>query len=104
MTINTEMTVRVASITQAADKVKRFRFERADGQPMPIFSGGAHVVVSMRDGQVGQLEDSVNELRTQLGHLTHELAHRDARIAQLDQALGDLQRALDEQRAFQRAA
>ncbi len=52
MTINTEMKVRVAKITQVADKVKRFRFERADGQPMPIFSGGAHVIVSMRDGQV----------------------------------------------------
>ncbi len=50
MTINTEMKVRVAKITQVADKVKRFRFERADGQPMPIFSGGAHVIVSMRDG------------------------------------------------------
>ena len=52
MTINTEMTVRVAAITQVADKVKRFRFERVDGQPMPIFSGGAHVVVGMRDGKV----------------------------------------------------
>ncbi len=52
MTINTEMQVRVAKVTQVADKVKRFRFERSDGQPMPIFSGGAHVIVSMRDGSV----------------------------------------------------
>eukprot|EP01030_Chromulinospumella_sphaerica_P021947 gene21946-21905_t len=44
------MKVRVAKIAQVADKVKRFRFERADGHPMPIFSGGAHVIVSMRDG------------------------------------------------------
>ena len=51
MTINTEMKVRVAKITQVADKVKRFRFERADGQPMPVFSGGAHVIVSMHDGK-----------------------------------------------------
>lgn len=50
MTINTDMTVRVAAITQVAEKVKRFRFERADGGPMPVFSGGAHVVVAMRDG------------------------------------------------------
>ena len=50
MTINTEMKVRVAKITRVADQVKRFRFERADGQPMPVFSGGAHVIVSMRDG------------------------------------------------------
>ena len=50
MTINTDMAVRAAAITQVADKVKRFRFERLDGQPMPVFSGGAHVIVSMRDG------------------------------------------------------
>jgi ferredoxin-NADP reductase len=52
VTINTEMQVRVARITQVADKVKRFRFERTDGQSMPIFSGGAHIIVSMRDGSV----------------------------------------------------
>ena len=52
MTLNTEMRVRVADIKQVADKVKRFRFERVDGEPMPVFSGGAHVVVAMRDGKV----------------------------------------------------
>ncbi len=52
MTINTEMSVRVAAITEVADKVKRFRFERVDGQPMPVFSGGSHVVVAMRDGSI----------------------------------------------------
>jgi ferredoxin-NADP reductase len=50
VTINTDMTVRVAAITQVAEKVKRFRFERVDGEAMPVFSGGAHVVVAMRDG------------------------------------------------------
>ena len=29
MSINTDMTVRVAAITQVAEKVKRFRLERA---------------------------------------------------------------------------
>ncbi len=52
MTINTDMTVRVTAITPVAEKVKRFRFERVDGQPMPVFSGGAHVVVAMRDGDL----------------------------------------------------
>ncbi len=52
MSINTDMTVRVAAITQVAEKVKRFRLERADGGPMPVFSGGAHVVVAMRDGDL----------------------------------------------------
>ena len=52
MTINTDMTVRVSTITQVADKVKRFRLERVDGAAMPIFSGGSHVVVAMRDGDI----------------------------------------------------
>ncbi len=50
MSIHTEMTVKVVAITQVAEKVKRFRFKRVDGKPMPVFSGGAHVVVAMRDG------------------------------------------------------
>lgn len=52
MTTNTEMRVRVAGIRQVADQVKCFRFERTDGAAMPIFSGGAHIVVGMRDGDV----------------------------------------------------
>ncbi len=52
MSINTDMAVHVAAITQVAEKVKRFRFERVDGQPMPVFSGGAHVVVAMHDGDI----------------------------------------------------
>lgn len=52
MTINTDMTVRVAAITQVADKVKRFRLEQTGGESMPIFSGGSHVVVAMRDGDI----------------------------------------------------
>ena len=52
MTINTEMSVRVAEITRVADAVKCFRFERADGEPFPVFSGGAHIVVAMRDGEI----------------------------------------------------
>lgn len=50
MTINTDMTVRVAAVTSVAERVKRFRLERIDGQPLPHFAGGAHVVVSMQDG------------------------------------------------------
>ena len=50
MSGGTEIPVRVARITPIADRVKRFRFERLDGKPMPYFSGGAHVIVSMNDG------------------------------------------------------
>ena len=52
MSINTEMAVRVTAITQVAQSVKRFRFERVDSLPLPVFSGGAHVVVVMRDGEL----------------------------------------------------
>jgi dimethylamine monooxygenase subunit B len=48
MTINTEMPCKVTAITDVAQKVKRFRFERVDGHAMPIFSGGAHVVVAFQ--------------------------------------------------------
>lgn len=53
--------------------------------------------LEMRDGQVGQLEDTVNELRTQL-------AARDARLEQLERALADLQRQPGECSQVGRAA
>ena len=49
MTIHTELPVRVTAITPVGDAVKRFRMERIDSGPMPVFSGGAHVVVTMND-------------------------------------------------------
>ncbi|MBI1217996.1 MAG: 2Fe-2S iron-sulfur cluster binding domain-containing protein [Rhodobacteraceae bacterium] len=41
--------VTVAEVTEVNDLIKRFRFVRRDGGPMPPFSGGAHVVVEMDD-------------------------------------------------------
>jgi dimethylamine monooxygenase subunit B len=52
VTINTEMPVKVTSVTKVADNVKRFRLERVDGEAMPVFSGGAHVVIAMQDGKL----------------------------------------------------
>ena len=49
MSVNADIPVRVTKVTDVTDKIKRFRFERIDGQPLPIFSGGAHIVVTMRD-------------------------------------------------------
>lgn len=48
----TDFSVRVTSVTPVAETIKRFRFERVDGEALPVFSGGAHVVVSMKDGSV----------------------------------------------------
>lgn len=45
-----EIRVRVAAIEPVAAAVKRFRLVAADGGPLPMFSGGAHVVVTMDDG------------------------------------------------------
>ncbi|WP_370868988.1 PDR/VanB family oxidoreductase [Ectorhizobium quercum] len=52
--------VRVTKITPVADTIKRFRLERADGGPLPVFSGGAHVVVSMNDN--GQMRRNAYSL------------------------------------------
>jgi dimethylamine monooxygenase subunit B len=49
VSIHTDMALRVTAVTQVADTVRRFRLERPDGGALPIFSGGAHVVVSMLD-------------------------------------------------------
>ncbi|MEJ6502738.1 MAG: PDR/VanB family oxidoreductase [Rhodobacterales bacterium] len=42
--------VTVAEITPVTDLITRFRFARRDGGPLPVFSGGAHTVVEMQDG------------------------------------------------------
>ena len=44
--------VKVAAVVPVNELVTRFRFERRDGGPMPTFSGGAHTVVEMRDGDI----------------------------------------------------
>ncbi|OHV90596.1 PDR/VanB family oxidoreductase [Mesorhizobium sp. ORS 3428] len=43
--------VKVAEVTPVNELVTRFRFVRRDGGPMPTFSGGAHTVVEMNDGE-----------------------------------------------------
>jgi ferredoxin-NADP reductase len=41
--------VRVAGVFPVADTIKRFRLERIDGEALPHFSGGAHIIVTMND-------------------------------------------------------
>jgi len=43
------ISVTVAEVLEVNPLIKRFRFVRSDGQPMPPFSGGAHIVVEMDD-------------------------------------------------------
>ncbi|QRY81838.1 oxidoreductase [Pseudomonas sp. PDNC002] len=42
--------VRVTAVEQATPQIKRFTLARADGLPMPAFTGGSHVIVKMADG------------------------------------------------------
>lgn len=45
----TEISVRVARIETVAERIKRVRLVPTDGQPLPTFSAGSHIVVTMRD-------------------------------------------------------
>lgn len=47
--------VTVTDVVEVNELVKRFRFERSDGGPLPTFSGGAHTVVEMKDDGVTRL-------------------------------------------------
>ncbi|WP_131113001.1 PDR/VanB family oxidoreductase [Lichenihabitans psoromatis] len=44
--------VTVADVVAVTPFIKRFRFEPLDPGPLPTFSGGAHVVVEMQDGDL----------------------------------------------------
>ena len=52
MRLESELSVQVTAITQVAAEIRRYRFEAVDGQPLPVFSGGSHVVVTLQDGAV----------------------------------------------------
>jgi ferredoxin-NADP reductase len=51
----TKLDVTVSDVVVVNDLVKRFHFRRGDGGPLPTFSGGAHIVVEMRDGDATRL-------------------------------------------------
>lgn len=50
MTTTQARRVRVDTLERVANRIKRFEFVPVDGLPLPIFSPGAHVIVTMRDG------------------------------------------------------
>ncbi|MGH1575988.1 PDR/VanB family oxidoreductase [Planktotalea sp.] len=47
--------VTVTEIVPVNELVTRFKFERSDGGLLPTFSGGAHTVVEMEDGDITRL-------------------------------------------------
>jgi ferredoxin-NADP reductase len=50
MTTTTSRRVRVDALERVANNIKRFEFVPIDGQPLPFFSPGSHVIVTMREG------------------------------------------------------
>ena len=50
-----KIAVKVTDVVEVNELVKRFRFERTDGELMPTFSGGAHTVVEMMDDGLPRL-------------------------------------------------
>lgn len=40
----------VTDVVTVNSLIKRFHFARADGSPLPAFSGGAHIIIEMLDG------------------------------------------------------
>ncbi|MDB2390125.1 PDR/VanB family oxidoreductase [Alphaproteobacteria bacterium] len=53
--VRNKITVKVVEKSKVNDLVTRFSFERIDGASLPSFSGGAHIVVEMKDGEVNRL-------------------------------------------------
>jgi ferredoxin-NADP reductase len=50
MTGSGELRVRVVEVATVARNIKRFRLRSVDRSPLPLFSGGSHIVVSMDHG------------------------------------------------------
>ncbi|MEX3964099.1 2Fe-2S iron-sulfur cluster-binding protein [Paraburkholderia sp. EG286B] len=51
MNARESITVDVVAVEQLTPLIKRFTLALPDGAPLPEFSGGAHVLVSMQDGE-----------------------------------------------------
>ena len=51
MNARESITVDVVAVEQLTPLIKRFTLALPDGAPLPSFSGGAHVLVSMQDGE-----------------------------------------------------
>ena len=50
-----KIAVKVTDIVPLNELVTRFKFERVDGGLLPTFSGGAHTVVEMEDGETHRM-------------------------------------------------
>ena len=46
--MSASIAVRVSEVSEVAPGIKQFSLSRPDGAPLPSYSGGSHVVVSVR--------------------------------------------------------
>ena len=51
MSINAAIDVLVSDVVEVNSLIRRFHFKRADGENLPAFSGGAHIVIEMQNGK-----------------------------------------------------
>jgi len=51
MSLHGAIDVVVSDVVAVNDLIKRFHFVRPDGEPLPAFSGGSHIVIEMHDGE-----------------------------------------------------
>ena len=52
MSLHGAIDVTVSDVVEVNELIKRFHFRRTDGESLPAFSGGSHIVIEMRDGDV----------------------------------------------------
>jgi len=50
MSLHGAIDVVVSDVVTLNELIKRFHFTRPDGQPLPAFSGGSHIIIEMQDG------------------------------------------------------
>lgn len=50
MSMHSAMDVVVTDVVTVNSMIKRFHFARPDGEDLPAFSGGAHIIIEMQDG------------------------------------------------------
>ena len=49
--MHSALDVIVTDVVDVNSMIKRFHFARPDGSPLPAFSGGAHIIIEMQDGE-----------------------------------------------------
>jgi dimethylamine monooxygenase subunit B len=68
-----ELHVRVADVATVARNIKHFRLQSVDGAPLPPFSGGSHIVVSMNH-EAGRIRNPYSLMGSTLDRSHYEIS------------------------------